>query len=114
MKTVIENINEKGEQRECEINKIFEKDKKNVKVYKRSISHVILGISLILIALLIFITFSIWIIISKLSPPADNSNIIIKFIAEDKHYCLAIPILIPITIIVAYMRWVSFSYFKNS
>ena len=74
--------------------------------------HVLIGVLLILIALVIFVFFTIWIVISKLEIYEKTSSQIVNFIIEDKHYCLAIPLLLPVTFITFYLRWISFNYFK--
>ena len=74
--------------------------------------HVLLGVVLILVALAIFVFFTIWIVISKVEIYEKTEFPIVNFILEDKHYCLAIPLLIPFTFITFYLRWISFNYFK--
>jgi hypothetical protein len=86
---------------------------KNTKVYKRDTLNILYGLILIVLACCIFVLFSFWLIISKLyQEKLNKENQIIKFLIEDKYYCLIIPILIPTTFIFLYLRWTAFSYFK--
>jgi hypothetical protein len=66
----------------------------------------ILGVVFILLSLILFLSFTVWIIIAKLYP-TDN------FLTLDKTYCIAIPLLFPMTFLTAYMKWTAFNYFKH-
>ena len=66
----------------------------------------ILGVVLILFSLVLFILFTVWIIIAKLYPTES-------FLSFDKTYCIAIPLLFPMTFLTAYLRWTAFNYFKH-
>lgn len=86
---------------------------KNSKVYKRDPLNILYGAVLIILACCIFVLFSLWLIILKLYQEKLNTeNQIIKFLIEDKYYCLIIPILIPTTFIFLYLKWTAFNYFK--
>jgi hypothetical protein len=113
----IEEIEEKDKAELSTLNKLNTTPKLEI-TYTRKISHILLGILLIFFSFVIFITFSILIITSKINPDSIESNFssnsILNFLIHDKHYCLAIPILIPVTFIYLYFRWSSFNYFKYS
>jgi hypothetical protein len=75
----------------------------------------VIGIILLTIGFLFFIFFTFWIIISKLANPktkTENNNFT-KFLIEDKHYCLALPLLIPVTFIIFYFRRTAIGYFRH-
>lgn len=79
------------------------------------IIHKLIGVVLILIALFIFIFSTIWVLISKMKSFNQQENsAIINFIIEDRHYCIALPLLIPISLLVFYFRWMFYNYFKYS
>jgi hypothetical protein len=109
---------ESKKEREEENNNKNNTNSPQIIIYKRNIYHILLGIFLIFLALIIFITFSILILITKINHKFTDlnysKNSIINFLITDKHYCLAIPILIPVTFIYFYSGWVSFNYFKYS
>lgn len=66
----------------------------------------LLGICFIILSCFIFVIFTIWIIISKLS---DRDS----FFKEERVYCLAIPLLFPVTFLFAYTKWIAYNYFKH-
>lgn len=96
--------------------------------YSRSIGHMIMGLVLILSGILIFVVFTISIIITKTEYFQTNylakqveyeynsefSKNLITFLITDKHCCLALPIFIPVAFIILYFRWTAFAYFKHS
>lgn len=79
--------------------------------FSRSKYNVLTGITLILTALFIFVTFTIWIIVLKFHDD-KTQNPVISFFKYDEFYCLVVPILVPISIIFFYLRWTAFNYFK--
>ncbi len=66
----------------------------------------ILGVIIILFSLIIFVLFTIWIVIAKLYPTES-------FLTLDKNYCLAIPMLFAMTFLTAYLKWTALNYFKH-
>jgi hypothetical protein len=110
----MKNLDRKSESPE----KICEGELKREKLFLgkfsyENIIHKLIGFSLILFSLFIFVFFTIWILISKLkSLDREEDSAILNFIIWDKHYCLALPLLIPVSFIVLYLRWISFNYFK--
>ena len=81
-------------------------------------THKIIGVLLIISGFFIFVTFTIWIIISKFIDIKqininNTPSHYLDFIASDIHYCLAIPIIIPLTFVVFYFKWVALNYFKQ-
>jgi hypothetical protein len=83
------------------------------KKLSRNIYNILFGILMIFISLFLFVTFTIWIVISK-TLHLESENIIVRFLQSDKHYCLAIPIIIPISFIFLYLKWTALNYFKYS
>ena len=81
------------------------------KKFSRNFYNVLTGIILIFFALFIFVIFTIWIIIIKFES-IETDNPLILFLIKDKHYCLAIPIIVPLSFIFFYLRWTAFNYFK--
>lgn len=86
----------------------------------------VLGILLILLGLGLFIVFTVWMILSKLQNfnlNEEQNNILNKnqyakhiyyFMKNDQSYCVFIPLIFPIVIIVFYAKWTAFNYFKYS
>jgi hypothetical protein len=85
----------------------------------------IFGIILIQLSIIIFVIFTIWIIISKLIDldqiinqyelHVDSLTIkILKFMQNDEIICVSIPLLFPILIVISYAKWTAFNYFKYS
>jgi hypothetical protein len=82
----------------------------------------IIGQILIILGFLIFVIFTIWIILAKLINTDEiiknlngNSEFIksiLNFFKNDRIYCLFLPILFPILVIVSYSRWTAFNYFR--
>jgi len=89
-------------------------------INKENYKNIIIGILLILTSTFIFVFFSVWIIFAKVAPYKENNyesnfwKCLIEFLINDKTYCLAIPLILPITIILFYFRWIAFRYFKHS
>jgi len=79
---------------------------------RNDLIHKLIGVLLILVALIVFVLYTIWIVISKVQKFDTQEHGLTNFIIKDRHYCLAIPLLIPVTFIVFYLRWISFNYFK--
>jgi hypothetical protein len=71
-----------------------------------------LGFILIIVGLITFILFTLWMIIAKAINIQTDSDLV-NFLKNDKEYCFAIPLVLPITIFFSYIRWSAFSYFKH-
>lgn len=74
------------------------------------LKHRLLGILFILLSIILFFFFSYWMIFSKFQEDEYSLNLIMKY---DKHYCVAIPIIIPVGIIVVYNRYVHYNVFRR-
>jgi hypothetical protein len=98
-------------------NKVNEKSKFN-RILKNEFTRnkwdVIFGIFMILLGFVFFITFSFWIIVSKIVPSSEiQISKTLQFFIEDDHYCFAIPLIIPITFIIFYFRRTALAYFRH-
>lgn len=105
-----------GKKKVAEVNQTIDPKAKMINRFKiEDRNNKIIGVILILTGLVIFVTFTIWIIIAKITNiPNESNNEIIKFVVNDSHYCLAIPLLLPFSLIfIFYFRWTSFNYFKR-
>ncbi len=90
---------------------------------KNLIINKIIGIFLILLGLILFILFSIWIILAKLididylikNIEEDATNLclnILNLMKNDEIICVFIPIFFPVFLIYCYCKWIAFNYFK--
>ena len=88
-----------------------------------NLTNKIIGVLLILLGLIIFVTFTIWIILAKVlnfeelmskynQVDYELTFNVLNFLRDDKVYCVFIPIFFPILIVVSYCRWTAFNYFK--
>ena len=93
-------------------NSISEQKESRWNLTRNNLIHKLIGVLLILVALIVFVLATIWIVISKVQKFDTQEYGLINFIIKDRHYGIAIPLLIPVTFIVFYLRWISFNYFK--
>jgi hypothetical protein len=70
----------------------------------------VIGLSLILIAFILYIFFTMWIIVSKIT---DYDIPMLNFMKEDYYYCLAIPIIFPVTFLIGFFKWFAYAYFRR-
>lgn len=85
--------------------------------HKRNIKYILLGFFLIIFGLFFFLLFSFWIILSKTLKISDDKiplSKITQFLIDDEHYCLAIPLMLPILIVIFYFRKIALGYFRYS
>jgi len=77
-------------------------------------SHIteIVGFFLLGFSALMFILVFYAIIISPLV--GSTGHVLLDFIREDAYYCLLIPLLIPTTVIIVYLNWVSIKFFRHT
>ena len=83
----------------------------------------IIGIICIILGFVIFIIFTIWIVIAKVKKSDENltssqynqefTTILTNLMRMDKVYCLFLPIFFPILVLVFYTRWTAFEYFLS-
>ncbi len=51
-----------------------------------------------------------WIIVSKIT---DYDIPMLNFMKEDYYYCLAIPIIFPVSFLIGFFKWFAYAYFRR-
>eukprot|EP00744_Colponema_vietnamica_P008040 GILI01011493.1.p1 GENE.GILI01011493.1~~GILI01011493.1.p1 ORF type:complete len:110 (-),score=22.33 GILI01011493.1:486-782(-) len=74
--------------------------------------RVLWGYALLLFSIVFFFVSMYALVFSKLLPATGHH--ILDWIARDWYYCLLIPLLIPTTVIAAYVNWVSMKFFRHN
>jgi len=75
----------------------------------------IIGILLILLSYVMFIFFSYWIVLSKFQNSTNvANNDILTFLQNDRHFCLIFPIIVPLSFIFLYFRYIHYNIFKRA
>lgn len=72
----------------------------------------IVGFFLIGLSALLFVLVLYALIFSPLV--GSTEHVLLDFIREDTYYCFLIPLLIPTTVIILYVNWVSVKFFRHT
>ncbi len=94
-------------------------NKKTKTVLKSELIHQIVGLFLTLLSFLIFIIFTVWMILSKIIKfdeykyNSEFAKMIIEFMINDKSYCMLFPSMLILSILVFYAKWIAYRYFKH-
>jgi hypothetical protein len=70
------------------------------------------GYLLLFAAATFFVLCSYAAVFSKLMP--ETGVAVLDGIRNDRYYCLLIPLLIPVTVIVVYMNWLGLKIFRHN
>lgn len=82
----------------------------------RKTQDVLVGALMLVAGLVVFVAATLSMILSKLYKDellASCSSPLMKFLIRDSHYCLLPPVLLNVTLLLAYVRWSYFAYFKH-
>lgn len=72
----------------------------------------IVGFFLIGFSAFLFVAVFYALIISPLV--GSTGHMLLDFIRKDNYYCMLIPLMIPVTIFLGYVNWVSIKFFRHS
>lgn len=81
--------------------------------YESNATDGILGISLICVGALIFISALYAFIISKFFMPYTGHKIL-DWIKDDEYYCCLLPATFVVGVLFTYVNWLSMKYFRHS
>ena len=81
--------------------------------YESNETDELIGYGLITLAILIFVSATYSMIISKIFMPYTG-NKILDWIKDDEHYIFLVPSMVVTTMIFAYWNWVSMKFFRHN
>uniref|UniRef100_A0A0A0KIB0 Uncharacterized protein n=1 Tax=Cucumis sativus TaxID=3659 RepID=A0A0A0KIB0_CUCSA len=70
------------------------------------------GVLFVVVSFLFLLIFLYAAFISKLLPPSNNA--FLSAIQNDWHYCLLVPLTLPILYVAVYFHWLSMKLFKHA
>jgi hypothetical protein len=81
--------------------------------YESNETDELIGYGLITLAIIIFVSATYSMIISKIFMPYTG-NKILDWIKDDEHYIFLVPSMVVTTMIFAYWNWVSMKFFRHN
>ena len=70
------------------------------------------GLTLLLGGFFVFVVMSFWMVLSNFVP--HTSNWLIDWLREDQYYCLLLPLTVPVTLVVSYLKWFTSTLFQHN
>ena len=70
------------------------------------------GLTLLVGSFVVFIVMSFWMALSNFVP--HTGNWLIDWFREDQYYCLLLPLTLPVTLVVSYLKWFTSTLFQHN